>query len=373
MTILPVDSITPVLEGGESTLTLDQLDVEDVDTPRDDIFCVVTVQLTSGYLENVSPAPGSEKSRAGTAISAFSIKDIRLGYVNYVQSIHKGVETVEDGFTFQCSDGVNFSPNQVFSVVIIPTSEEKTDLFVSKFMVLEGMSLVIDTPILNGADADVPPDELHFVIVGSPKHGQIVQQLSTGTVSVHSFTLEDIQEASSIDYEHDESEMKEDHFQIQLTDGHHIVEQTVLIMVILIDDEIPRMTSNNGLEVETGKSKVISSQDLKATDIDSEDKSLVCVIGLVPLQGFLQHLNRQEGALCNITQGTNFTQDDLDQGFICYIYTGLHGVHDLIKFDVTDGINALIDRYFYITIGSTDMLFPEVINKGVTLKGDTHN
>ncbi|XP_010188146.1 PREDICTED: FRAS1-related extracellular matrix protein 3, partial [Mesitornis unicolor] len=378
VTILPVDSIAPevmvtaetfnVLEGGKSTLTLDQLDVEDVDTPIDDILCIVTVQSTSGYLENVSPAPGSEKSRAGTAMSAFSIKDVRLRNVNYVQSIHKGVEPVEDRFTFQCSDGVNFSPHQFFPIVIIPTNDEKPKLFVSEFMVLEGMSLVIDTPILNGADADMPQDELCFVIAVPPKHGQIAQQLSTGTVPVYNFTLEDIQEASSIMYEHDDSETKEDSFQIQLTDGYHTVEQSVLITVILVDDETPRMAINNGLEVEIGKSKVISSQDLKATDIDSEDKSLVYVIRLVPVQGFLQHLNGQGEVLCNITQGTNFTQDDLDQGFILYVHTGLHGVHDLIKFDVTDGINALIDRYFYVTIGNIDMVFPEVINKGVALK-----
>uniref|UniRef100_A0A8C4U5I8 FRAS1 related extracellular matrix 3 n=1 Tax=Falco tinnunculus TaxID=100819 RepID=A0A8C4U5I8_FALTI len=378
VTILPVDSIAPevmvaaeplsVLEGGKSTLTLEQLDVEDIDTPRDDILCIVTVQPTSGYLENVSPAPGSEKSRAGTAISAFSIKDVRLGHVNYVQSIHKGMEPVEDRFTFQCSDGVNFSPHQFFPIVVIPTNDEKPQLLVHEFMVLEGMSLVIDTPTLNGADADVPPDDLHFVIAVPPKHGQIVQQLSTGSVPVHSFTLEEIQETSSIVYEHDDSETKEDSFQIQLTDGHHTVEQNVPIMVILIDDETPRMAINSGLEVEIGKSKVISSQDLKATDTDSEDKSLVYIIRLAPVQGFLQHLNRQEEVLFNITQGTNFTQHDLDQGFIRYVHTGLHGVRDLIKFDVTDGINALIDRYFYITISSTDTVFPEVINKGVTLK-----
>uniref|UniRef100_A0A8C3KF10 FRAS1 related extracellular matrix 3 n=1 Tax=Calidris pygmaea TaxID=425635 RepID=A0A8C3KF10_9CHAR len=378
VTILPVDSIAPevvvaaeplsVLEGGKSTLTLDQLDVEDTDTPRDDILCIVTVQSTSGYLENVSPAPGSEKSRAGTSISAFSIKDVRLGHINYVQSIHKGLEPVEDRFTFQCSDGVNFSPHQFFPIVIIPTNDEKPELFVREFVVLEGMSLVIDAPILNGADADVPPEELRFVVAVPPKHGQIVQQLSTGTVPVHNFTLEEIQEASSIVYEHDDSETKEDSFQIQLTDGHHTVKQNVPITVILVDDETPRMAINNGLEVEIGKSKVISSQDLKATDIDSEDKSLVYIVRLAPVQGFLQHLNRQEEVLSNITQGTNFTQDDLDQGFIRYVHTGLHGVRDLIKFDVTDGINALIDRYFYITIGSIDIVFPEVINKGVTLK-----
>uniref|UniRef100_A0A8B9PVL4 FRAS1 related extracellular matrix 3 n=1 Tax=Apteryx owenii TaxID=8824 RepID=A0A8B9PVL4_APTOW len=378
VTILPVDSIAPevmvgteplsVLEGGKSTLTLDQLDAEDVDTPRDDILCIITVQSTSGYLENISPAPGSEKSRAGTAISAFSIKDVHLGHINYVQSIHKGVEPVEDRFTFQCSDGINFSPHNFFPIVIIPTNDEKPKLFVHEFTVLEGMSLVIDSPILNGADADLPPDELYFVIAVPPKHGQFVQQLSTGTVPAHSFTLEEIQETSSIVYEHDDSETKEDSFQIQLSDGQHTVEQKVLIMVILVEDETPRMAINNGLGVEIGKSKVISSQDLKATDIDSDDKNLAYIIRLAPVQGLLQHLNRRGEVLCNITQGMNFTQDDLDQGFIRYILTGLHGVHDLIKFDVTDGINPLIDRYFYITISSIDMVFPEVINKGVTLK-----
>jgi len=47
---------------------------------------------------------------------------------------------------------------------------------------------------------------------------------------------------------------------------------------------------------------------------------------------------------------------------------GHEGVRDLIKFDVTDGFNPLIDRYFYVNVAYMDMLFPDVINKGVTLK-----
>lgn len=47
---------------------------------------------------------------------------------------------------------------------------------------------------------------------------------------------------------------------------------------------------------------------------------------------------------------------------------GQVGIRDLIKFDITDGHNPLIDRYFYISIAYMDILFPRVINKGVTIK-----
>ncbi|XP_032398648.1 FRAS1-related extracellular matrix protein 3 [Etheostoma spectabile] len=377
VTILPVDSIPPVvsvgeqfvgIEGEKNVITMDHIQAEDIDTTNDDILCTIIVQPTSGYVENISPASGSEKSRAGTAITAFSIKDIALGHIYYVQSIHKGVEPVEDRFTFRCSDGINFSERHFLPIVIIPANDEKPEIFIREFVVMEGMSLVIDTPILNAIDADIPGDELHFEIIKKPKHGTIVQQLSTGTVPVEKFNLEQIQEASNIVYEHDDSEIKEDSFEIRLSDGKHTVEKTVLIMVIPVDDETPRMAINDGLDVEIGETKVISNSVLKATDLDSEDKELTYVVQYGPGQGYLQHISKYGDVLGNITLGMNFTQDEIDKQLIQYVHTGQEGIRDLLKFDVTDGINPLIDRYFYINIGSIDMVFPDVINKGVTLK-----
>ncbi len=75
---------------------------------------------------------------------------------------------------------------------------------------MEGMNIVIDTPILNGADADVPADELTFIISKPPNHGYILNQLTSGTFPVTNFTLDQIREASSIVYEHDDSETTED-------------------------------------------------------------------------------------------------------------------------------------------------------------------
>ncbi|XP_065487955.1 FRAS1-related extracellular matrix protein 2 [Caloenas nicobarica] len=376
VTILPVDSQAPeifmeeqfvVMEGDKRVITPAHLKAKDVDTPNDDILCTIVAQPTSGYVENISPAPGSEKSRAGVAISAFTLKDLRQGHIFYVQSIHKGVEPVEDRFAFRCSDGINFSQRHFFPIVIMPINDEDPEIFMREFVVMEGMSLVIDTPILNAADADIPADELTFTITRLPRHGHIVNQLVNGTVLVESFTLDQITESSNILYQHDDSETKEDSFEVKLTDGKHTVRKTVFIMVIPVDDETPRMAINDGLEIEIGETRTIHNRILKATDLDSEDKTLTYIIRYGPGQGLLQR-KKPSGGVENITLGMNFTQDEVDRNLIRYMHFGQEGVRDLIKFDVTDGINPLIDRYFYVTIGSIDIVFPDVISKGVSLK-----
>uniref|UniRef100_A0A8C9QQD6 FRAS1 related extracellular matrix 2 n=1 Tax=Scleropages formosus TaxID=113540 RepID=A0A8C9QQD6_SCLFO len=376
VTILPIDNQAPkivvgqqfsVVEGEKNVVEIHHISAEDVDTLIDDLLCTIIIQPTSGYLENISPAPGSEKSRSRIAISAFTIKDIREGHIYYVQSIHKGIEPVEDRLTFRCSDGINFSDRHFFPIVIIPSNDEKPEIYVREFVVMEGMNIVIDTPILNAADADIPANQLTFIITKPPKHGSIVNQFTTGTSLVTNFTLPQIKDASAIIYEHDDSETTEDSFSVILTDERFTVKKMIIIIIIPVDDETPRMAVNNGLELEIGEIKVINNKVLKATDLDSEDSTLTYIIRHGPGQGFLQRRTPSQ-LLENITVGMNFTQSEVDQNLIFYVHNGQGSVRDLIKFDVTDGINPLIDRYFYVTVRSIDMVFPDVISKGVSLE-----
>ncbi|KAF6084066.1 FRAS1 related extracellular matrix 2 [Phyllostomus discolor] len=376
VTVLPVDSQAPevsvgeqftVTEGDKGVITSRHLSARDVDSPHDDLLCTIVAQPAAGYVENVSPAPGSEKSRAGVAVSAFTLKDVAQGHVNYVQSVHRGVEPVEDRFALRCSDGIHLSETHFFPVVIVPANDEPPELFAREFVVMEGRSLVVDTPLLHAADADVPREELTFVLARPPAHGRVLSQLPNGTAAVQSFTLDQILESSSIIYEHDDSETREDSFVLRLSDGEHSVEKTVLVVVLPVDDETPRMAINRGLEVEIGETKVVSNKILLATDLDSEDSSLVYVVRYGPEHGVLQR-RTPTGAFENVSLGMNFTQEEVDGRLLQYVHSGREGARDLIKFDVTDGTNALIDRYFHVSVGGVDVVFPEVVSKGVSLR-----
>lgn len=372
--ILPLDTVPPLVtvgdfvvnEGEKETILPIYLDAEDFDTEDEDIVCTIIVQPTNGYVENQSPAKGSEKAQIGIPVSAFSIRDIRDGNINYVQSIHKNVEPREDRFTFRCSDGVNFGENFFFPISITPLNDETPELFMREFVVAEGMELKIDLPILNANDKDIPRDRLTFIITKPPKHGQIIQQRRTGKYPITNFTLADISRASTIVYEHDDSETTEDSFEILLTDGKHNVTKEIVIMVYSVDDETPRLTINNGLDIDkAGQAKLITNNELMAEDLDSFNPNLTYIIRRVGKQGLLQKIVGNE--IRNLTLGSNFTQHDIDMKRIQYVHTGHEGVRDLIKFDITDGLNPLIDRYFYVTVEGIDMLYPEVINKGVEL------
>lgn len=227
---------------------------------------------------------------------------------------------------------------------------------------------MIDLPILNVVDGDEPADTLTFVITQQPKHGKIVRQTREGSFRITNFTLDDITGASTIEYEHDDTETTSDLFTFYLLDGQHNVSRTVPIKVFPVDDETPRLTVNNGLQLErAGETKVIDSDALKAEDLDSLDPDLTFIIRQKPKFGVLQKAAGPAAVVVTLTQGMNFTQRDIDLRHVRYTHTGVGGVRDLIKLDVTDGLNPLIDRYFYVTVEGLDMIFPRVVNKGVEL------
>ncbi|CAL1526861.1 unnamed protein product, partial [Lymnaea stagnalis] len=372
--INPVDNQSPILtvgspfevpESKKAPILTRHVDAADVDSEDGDILCLVTLQPKTGYLENSSPAPGSEKSRTGSPISSFTIRDIRSGLINYVQSVHKGSEPRKDSLMFYCTDGINQSPHSNIDIRILPFNDEVPEITLREFLVVEGGNMRIDLQILNVLDQDVPADKLTFLITAPPRHGKIVRQTREGSFTIPSFSLEDITGESTIAYEHDDSETTVDSFTFTLTDGEHNISKTVPINVFPLDDVAPRLAVNTGLQIMAGEAKKITNKFLKADDLDSNDADLSYFVRMKPKYGYLRKI--EGNTIKNLTQGDKFTQKDIDKRRIEYVHTDHEGVRDLIKFDITDGLNSLIDRFFYVTVEGVETATPKVYNKGIQL------
>ena len=101
-------------EGETARLTLDVLSAVDRDSTDDQLRFFITRQPVWGFLENVLPTPGFEKSNAGKPIDSFTLQDIRDGNINYVQTPSAGAEPTSDSFLLYVTDGDHSSPNVSF-------------------------------------------------------------------------------------------------------------------------------------------------------------------------------------------------------------------------------------------------------------------
>lgn len=123
-------------------------------------------------------------------------------------------------------------------------------------------------------------------------------------------------------YVHDDSETLEDSFTILLTDGKHQIQRRVTVQIVPQNDEEPSVIRwdfqwsscwsmmspclpesiwhinlnhvlvffwrNNGLEVEPGQTRLISSATLFANDIDTPSTEVLYIFKSVPSEGLLQ-------------------------------------------------------------------------------------
>ncbi|KAH7969978.1 hypothetical protein HPB52_023610 [Rhipicephalus sanguineus] len=343
----PVDNKPPavhnrgitVTEKSSVEITLEDLDAIDTDTPSEELtFVVLKV-----------PAYGA----------------IRLGG-----------DVLDENDFFKCSDiasgqlsyenmGTSGRKMDKFELEITPKNDEMPEITIDEITGSEGSDISLEEIVTQAADMDRPSDKLTFRVTKPPLHGKV---LSTRTMQLETFDSDDVAAPSFVVYRHDDSETTSDSFELSVSDGQHESRKQISVIVTPVDDETPRLVVNDGLEVGLEEKKAITNRVLRAEDIDSDDSSLTYILRDVPRHGRLQLLNSSTYQPSrNLTLASNFTQQDIDNGLILYTHTGAPGVRDLIRLDVTDGTNSLIDQYFWVTIESIDVVYPEVVNRGVRL------
>nr|XP_046236498.1 FRAS1-related extracellular matrix protein 1a isoform X2 [Scatophagus argus] len=369
ITVFPVDSQPPSLttgdifivdEGGTAPITASHLKAADVDTVMNELVVSLISPPQFGYIENVLPSPGFEKSNTGISIASFSYKDIIDGYVNYVQSRHQRMEPTADQFMLCVSDGKRSSAHVPFYIIINPTNDEIPEFVAHNITVREGEMKQLDSSVLHAMDLDVPKNILHFSVVKAPQHGSIINHSNEKLVykkreasrqlSVVDFTMTDLANGMDLTYMHDDSENMEDSFTIQLTDGRHQLHRQVMVKVLPVNDEQPHVIRNNGLQVEPGEARLISSVSLFAQDSDTPSSEVMYIFKSVPTQGLLQIKEGQDWV--TLTAGKNCTQDKVDMNLLRYLHTTLHGTktQDFFVFYLLDGENQSPPQHFHISV-----------------------
>ncbi|KAJ8382093.1 hypothetical protein SKAU_G00028710 [Synaphobranchus kaupii] len=374
ITVFPVDSQPPSIaigdvfvvdEGGSASITVAHLRTSDMDTPLEELELILVSPPQFGYIENILPSPGFEKSNMGISIGSFSYKDVMNGHINYVQSRHQRIEPTEDQFMLYVSDGNRRTVDTPFYIIISPMNDEIPEFLARNITVREGDMKELDPSILNAADLDIPHNDLVFSVVQQPQHGVIMGRLFGNDITrykrlvhrghaseaaVQDFTLEELKNGMTVMYMHDDSESTQDGFTIELTDGKHQLQKHVTVKVVPVNDEKPRVIRNNGIDVEMGESRLISSAVLSAEDGDTPAEHVLYIFESVPTYGLLQI--KVDLDWVPLSVGMNCSQEAVDMNQLRYLHTGSAGSQgqDFFVFHLQDGSNRSPAQHFYITV-----------------------
>ncbi|XP_009932773.2 FRAS1-related extracellular matrix protein 1 isoform X3 [Opisthocomus hoazin] len=375
ITVFPVDNQPPsiatgarfvVEEGSSAPLTTNHLFATDPDTTADDLEFVLVSPPQFGYIENILPSPGFEKSNMGISIASFQLKHLKALSVNYVQARHVRMEPTADHFVLYVTDGLHRSAETPFFVLINPTNDEVPEFVARNITVHEGEMKELDLSVINAVDLDVPQDHLVFGVVQRPWHGFLINGVHGNDIQhyqhlinhdhnshgllVHDFSMELLKQGMKLMYMHDNSENLTDSFKIQLSDGKHKVLRTISVKVIPVNDEKPVLSKKNDIELNMGETRIISSAVLSAEDKDTPRGRIYYLFERLPENGQLQLKVRQ--GWMTLQTGMKCTQEELDMNLVRYVHTGAIGTNkqDSFTFYLWDGYNRSPAVDFYINI-----------------------
>nr|XP_018668634.1 FRAS1-related extracellular matrix protein 1 isoform X2 [Ciona intestinalis] len=339
-------------EGEFKTLSQNFLMADDIDTPSLNLSFIITENPTFGYLEDVTPRPGYEKI-IGKRTTRFNYSQLLDGNIRYVQSIHDGIEPTSDQFSIQATDGHYFSQQVPFLVSITPMNDEEPVFRVENITCSEGnmspMTLIVD-------DMDIPHDNVMVVVSKPPSHGMVVDEMEMlarvrrsddvlreeshhdEMHEMNEFSMEQLAHHNVMPtYMHDGSESTFDQIELKVTDGIHIQKTKLMVNIIQVNDERPIVVRNEGIRLEIGSTKIISSVSLQTTDADTESSELVYELHSIPRRGDLQI--KRGNVWDSLEYAHTFTEEDVEMNRIRYQHSSVLGskAQDSFRFSVTDG------------------------------------
>ncbi|GFY26068.1 extracellular matrix protein FRAS1 [Trichonephila clavipes] len=380
--VLKVVSDVQVNEGGEAVIQPGVLTVFDPDSSLSDLTVVIEKQPDYGFIENSRPIPGAENDLAGIPISSFPYIDLVEGYIKYMQAGHQGMEPEQDTVYIRIDDGRLSSPQQLLNITIRPVNDETPHVFSDVLFVHVGSYAKITNSTLSVVDADTKPEQLIITFEDLPKSG-VIKKLKKNSLNFKSsntllkqdsFSFQDILNGLILYVHEDFKSFRNDSFGVIISDGHHNVPETISVVIVVTDREVPFLIRNLGLELAPGNSSIITNATLCASDADSPNNLLTYSLISDPTSGQLQLFHNGEYRILSsdryISNLDSFTQDDINHQKLKYQHNmgeplGMH----YFKFNIKDPANnTLLDQALFITI--SEDIFPPMITRNTGLKVD---
>uniref|UniRef100_A0A8U7NPZ7 Uncharacterized protein n=1 Tax=Corvus moneduloides TaxID=1196302 RepID=A0A8U7NPZ7_CORMO len=372
--VVKVNRILQVWVGSVTEITVGDLCAEDKDSSPLELVYSITPP-SNGHL--------ALKSSPNKSILTFTQAHIIKGQLVFV---HNGA--MSGGFNFQVTDGLNFAPQQIFTITartLVISLEVNKGLGVfpgSRKPISQRDLKAVTNDVTNAGNRTIT-----FVIVTSPKLGKLIRVDSDDTTQeIFSFTQSMVDEGV-IMYEHLHAELAgwsaEDFFAFTVSSPPSALDIQVFHVVISYEiarhDQNSRLLANTGAIVQEGGRVLINKTNLDASnlliklpDVQRSMYEVWYQVVSLPQHGMIVVGER------NVTkEKPNFSQYILNKFGIMYIHDNSESLNDNFTFAVwlnlkskpaTKPRSEVLEEMFNITVFPVNDQSPELKTKRLHLK-----
>ncbi|CAG9759266.1 unnamed protein product [Ceutorhynchus assimilis] len=324
-----------VEESTSALITKDNLEIIQTNVPASIITFHINERPQHGYLTILSESKnGSEILN----VASFSQDLINENRVLYIQA---GVNQSRDTITFNITNGLVWLSNVRLDLIIIP---EHWFLGSNEIVVNEGGSIQLSPVHLYVETEYYRLNPVTFKIIENFVHGCV--QIYRQCTKSKSFTSDNLT-SGTVEYLHDGTETSKDSalFIAQIGDKRSEPIE-VSVLVLPVNDHVPKLVNNTGLEMWEGGTAIITNNLLATIDEDRPKEALKyhvqsCWWGNVSL------------ITDNKTPLTYFTQEFVDNGLV--IFKHHNGSKARFIFNVSDGLHTTKDYLFEIKTKKVQM------------------
>ncbi|XP_071954230.1 chondroitin sulfate proteoglycan 4-like [Antedon mediterranea] len=333
---LTINNIT-VKEGGSKAITPEIISIDHPYYEGDDYIIQLTTNPSHGILDHYR--------NAGVPITSFTKEDIQDEFVYYV---HDGSNTLLDSFSFIANFTKIGKVSNTYKMLVnvLTVNDHKPNVLVNKGLgVIINSTAILSGDVLRTVDEDSGPNELVYTLT-SANNGHLIMK-GARNQSILTFTQQDLDEEKVI-FVHRGS--CTGGFPFHVTDGTHTSNRQ--IFSITAKELRIRLTSNQPFKVSTHSLKPITIDNMLVTaNQEIQGYPITYVITQNPQHGEIVKLTSATSS--SHLQVSQFTQNDISNGTICYLHTDIHNpaIHDSFRFDVFVPFSQnLTNRMVNITI-----------------------